>query len=146
MKRAVSASAAAIVAAAVLATGGAVAGETKAFGKPLQGLAPASLDEILQKPEAGKHVRLEGEIQRVCSNKGCWLELKQGEQSVHVTFEGYSFFVPKDSAGKRAALEGKVVVKQPSADEVAHKKSEGAAAAGGKVSIEASGVLIGDPR
>lgn len=113
------------------------------FGKPLQGLAPVALKDVLAKPEAGQVVRLEGTIDKVCKNKGCWLELKQEASSVHVTFEGYSFFVPKDSMGKPVALEGRVVVKQPAAEDVAHLKAEGGGeSVGAKVSIEATGVEI----
>lgn len=129
--------------AVLLLAGGAYAGETATFGKPLQGLPAASLEKVLARPEAGQNVRLEGTIERVCRNKGCWLELKQGDQSVHVTFEGYSFFVPRDAAGRRVVLEGKVLVKEPAADEAGHKKAEGAQRAGGRVSIEATGVEIG---
>ena len=114
------------------------------FGKKLRGLPSSKLEDVLARPEAGKEVRLEGTIEKVCQNKGCWLELKQGTNSVHVTFAGYSFFVPKDSAGQPVTLEGRVVVKQPPASEVDHLQSEGAgAAAGAKVSIEATGVEIG---
>jgi Domain of unknown function (DUF4920) len=117
--------------------------EGKVYGKPLRGLAPASLADVLAKPEAGQVVRLEGTIDKVCRNKGCWLELKQGKSAVHVTFEGYSFFVPTTSAGQPVVLEGRVLVKEPARSDVAHKQSEGAgAAAGARVSIEATGVEI----
>jgi hypothetical protein len=132
--------------AALLWAGGVLAGETATFGKALQGLPPASLKDVLARPEAGQKVRLEGTIERVCRNKGCWLELKQGEESVHVTFEGYAFFVPRDAAGRRVRLEGKVLVKEPSADEAGHKQAEGAQRADGRVSIEATGVEIGARR
>jgi hypothetical protein len=128
----------------LLAAGGAAAGETTRFGKPLRGLPVTPLAELLARPEAGKALRLEGTIDRVCRNKGCWLELKQGEQSVHVTFEGYSFFVPRDSAGRPVVLEGKVVVKEPAPGEAEHKAGEGAARAAARVSIEATGVEIAD--
>jgi hypothetical protein len=59
-----------------------------------------------------------------------------------VTFEGYSFFVPRDSAGRPVVLEGKVVLKKPAADEATHKKAEGAERAAARVSIEATGVEI----
>jgi len=121
----------------------AAAGEVQTFGKPLVGLPPASLEQLLAKPESGKVVRLEGTIEKVCQNKGCWLELRQGTRSVHVTFEGYSFFVPKDSTRKAVVLEGKVLVKEPMKADVTHLKSEGAGDAGAaRVSIEATGVEI----
>jgi hypothetical protein len=117
--------------------------EARTYGKPLRGLAPTNLADVLAKPEAGRVVRLEGTIDKVCRNKGCWLELKQGASSVHVTFEGYSFFVPKDAAGQPVVLEGRVLVKEPARSDVAHKQAEGAGvAAGARVSIEASGVEI----
>lgn len=119
------------------------AAEPRSFGKPLQGLPATTVEAVLAKPEAGKAVRLEGTIGTVCQNKGCWLTLKQGERSVHVTFAGYSFFVPKDVAGKPVVLEGKVVVKAPKDSEVEHLKSEGAGeAAASRVSIEATGVQL----
>jgi hypothetical protein len=37
--------------------------------------------------------------------------LKSGEASVRVTFKDYGFFVPKDSAGATAVLEGVFKVK-----------------------------------
>ena len=130
------------MAASLMATVGS-SGTPQAFGKPLQGLKPVLLQDVLAKPEAGKVVRLEGTIEKVCQNKGCWLELKQRAASVHVTFENYGFFIPKDSMGKPVVLEGKVVVKQPAPEDVAHLKAEGAGeTAGAKVSIEATGVEI----
>jgi hypothetical protein len=127
--------------AALAATAGADA--PRAFGKPLAGLQAVPLADVLAKPENGRVVRLEGTIERVCQNKGCWLEFKQEARSVHVTFENYGFFVPKDSIGKPVVLEGKVIVKDPDTDRVAHVQSEGAGdAAAAKVSIEATGVEI----
>lgn len=121
----------------------AIAGAAQTFGKPLQGLKPVALKDVLAKPEDGQVVRIEGTIDKVCRNKGCWLELKQEASSVHVTFENYGFFVPKDSMGKPVALEGRVVVKQPTPEDVAHLKAEGGGeSVGAKVSIEATGVEI----
>lgn len=116
--------------------------EVQRFGKKLAGLPEVRLAELLAKPEAGRQVRLRGTVDAVCRNKGCWLELTQDARSVHVTFEGYSFFVPKESSGKEVVLEGRVVVRRPPADEVEHKEAEGATAAASRVSIEATGVEI----
>jgi hypothetical protein len=48
-----------------------------------------------------------GEIEEVCSSKGCWLtmELPNGN-SMRVTFKDYEFFVPKNSQGFPVILEG----------------------------------------
>jgi uncharacterized protein DUF4920 len=115
------------------------------FGKPLKGLKPTPLSEVLASPKAGHTVRLEGKAETVCKNKGCWVTVREGDASVHVTFEGYSFFIPKDSAGKQVVLEGKVKVKAPDPGEVAHLKGEGAGtAASSRVSVEAYGVELRD--
>jgi hypothetical protein len=118
------------------------AGSVEKFGKPLQGLKPTTIAEVLAKPEAGKVVRLEGVIDVVCQNQGCWLGLKQGDQAIHVAMEGHAFFVPKDAKGRKVALEGKVVVKDRSKEDVEHLKEEGAKEAASRVSIAASGVEI----
>ena len=57
---------------------------------------------------ADRSVILEGQVVKACQNKGCWLELvPQGaERGIRVTFKDYGFFVPKDSAGHSARLEG----------------------------------------
>jgi hypothetical protein len=131
------------VLAAVLLAPGVEGPAVRTFGKPLQGLPAAKLSDVLAAPESGKAVRLVGTIETLCQKKGCWLTLRQGEQRVHVTFEGYSFFLPRDSAARPAVLEGKVVVQQPKADHVKHLESEGAgASAASRVSIEATGVEV----
>jgi hypothetical protein len=128
---------------ASVAAGLAAADDSRVFGKPLAGLPAVRLADVLANPQNGKKVRLEGTIEKVCQNKGCWITLRQAEQRVHVTFEGYSFFLPKDSAAKAVVLEGKVIVKEPDPAEVAHLKSEGGGmSAAAPVSIEASGVEV----
>lgn len=125
---------------ALLATA-AVAGP-QTFGKPLQGLAPTTLAAVLEKPEAGKMVALEGVIKTVCQDKGCWLTFEQGGKNVHVSFEGYSFFVPKDAGGQKVKLEGRILLKERSKGEIDHLEGEGAKGVTAKVSIEATGVVI----
>lgn len=48
-----------------------------------------------------------GEIKEVCAMKGCWMtiELPNGE-NMRVTFKDYGFFVPKNSHGFPAIIEG----------------------------------------
>jgi hypothetical protein len=115
---------------------------TQSYGKPLKGLAPTPLASILEKPEDGKVVALEGVIKASCQEKGCWLTLEQGDLSIHVAMEDHAFSVPKDSMGQKAKLEGRVVVKERPKMDVEHLEGEGAKKAGAKVSIEATGVVI----
>jgi Domain of unknown function (DUF4920) len=115
------------------------------YGKPLTGLSPTTLAAVLEKPEAGKMVALEGVIKSACQEKGCWITFEQGGKNIHVTFEGYSFFVPKDSAGQKVKLEGKVLIKDRSKSEIEHLEGEGATGVTNRVSIEATGVVIERP-
>lgn len=115
----------------------------KSYGAALEGLTPSKLADVLAKPEADAKVCLEGRVEKVCQSQGCWLELRQGDATVHVRMAGHAFFVPKDSAGQDVILEGRVRVKTPKPDEVDHLKAEGASdAAASRVSIEATGVVL----
>jgi hypothetical protein len=132
-----------LVAAGSAGAGTAPAAEVKTYGKPLKGLKATPVADVLAAADDGSTVRVEGKAETVCKNKGCWVTVRDGAAQIHVTFEGYSFFVPKDSAGKTIALEGKVKVKAPDPTDVAHLKGEGAGdAAAAKVSIEAYGVEL----
>jgi hypothetical protein len=68
----------------------------------------------------GQTVRVEDEAAEVCLRKGCWLLLREGEESVRITFKDYAFFVPLDCAGQRVRVEGVFAVEQSSAGEVRH--------------------------
>jgi hypothetical protein len=99
-------------------------------GEKLQGAPPVPLDALLSAPSqhAGKTVRLEGQVRKACERKGCWMELANGDKGpgVRVTFKDYGFFVPVDSAGKRARVEGVVQVAALSEEDARHYESEGA--------------------
>lgn len=105
---------------------------TGLFGRPLGKSPKVPLAEILTSPEKfhKQQVRVDGHVTRACSRKGCWMELavdaSEGAPRCRVTFENYGFFVPKDSAGSHARLEGTVEVTQVKPDAVRHYESEGA--------------------
>jgi hypothetical protein len=66
--------------------------------------------------------------------KGCWMELAASEKGagVRVTFKDYAFFVPVDSAGSSARVEGVVKVAELSEERAKHYESEGAIVPRGK--------------
>jgi hypothetical protein len=102
-------------------------------GDPLpRNQAAQPLSAVLSKPEDGKTVLVEGVVRRACSRMGCWMELApaEGGAGVRVTFKDYGFFVPLDSAGSTAKVQGTVEVKTVAATEVEHLESEGAKFAG----------------
>jgi len=69
-------------------------------------VATASLDELLGDQE-NVHAKLKVKIKDVCKKKGCWMlvETETGEE-MRVTFKDYGFFVPTNSAGQTAIIEG----------------------------------------
>ncbi|MEZ4340346.1 MAG: DUF4920 domain-containing protein [Sandaracinaceae bacterium] len=116
------------------------------YGTPLDDSLPITpLSEIVSEPERYRDqvVRTEGEIARVCQRAGCWMELRAEDgPAVRVPMAGHSFFLPRDSAGRRATMQGRVTIQELSADVRAHLESEGAQATASALSIDATGVVI----
>ena len=104
----------------------------KLFGAAIEGRESSSLAEVLRAPEpfVGKKLLVEGEVRRACSRKGCWMELATAVDpaapGLRVTFLDYGFFVPTNSAGSHARVEGQIEVKEVSKAHVDHLESEGA--------------------
>ena len=102
------------------------------FGQDITAAAPATaLAAVLEKPQSftGREVVVTGKVRMACKRKGCWMELAptmdKTSQGARVTFKSYGFFVPKDSAGADAKVEGQLAVKKIPRDEVEHMESEG---------------------
>jgi hypothetical protein len=102
------------------------------YGAPLRPEQPTELAAVLREPDSyqGKTVTVKGEVRRACTRKGCWMELAQALDpklpGCRVTFKDYSFFVPTDSAGARATVQGVVEVQTIKAGHVRHLEEEGA--------------------
>jgi len=90
------------------------------------------LAKVLANPRdfAGKTVTVSGDVRRVCKKMGCWMELSTDKSETapgcRVFFGAHQFFVPKDSDGSQARVQGEVQVKQVQADFVQHLEQEGA--------------------
>jgi hypothetical protein len=99
-------------------------------GEKLKGLEVVSFDKLLSSPKEydGKTVAVEAKVRQACTKKGCWMELASADKGpgVRVTFKDYGFFVPLDSAGSTAKVEGTVKVAELSPEKVKHFESEGA--------------------
>ena len=108
----------------------AIADDTVRRGAELGDSPTVDLKRVLAAPDVhlGRSVIVEGKVDKVCQMKGCWLELMPADESrgVRVTFEDYAFFVPKDSMGWVARLEGTFVREALSKGEVDHLVGEGA--------------------
>jgi hypothetical protein len=73
-------------------------------------------------------VIVEGEVGEVCQMKGCWMALvaEGAAPRIRVTFKDYAFFVPKDTTGCTARLEGEFHRNVLSKDDADHLEGEGA--------------------
>lgn len=56
---------------------------------------------------------IEGVVVRSCKTEGCWAEVAQDKdsKSVRVKMKGHSFFIPLESAGAQARVEGTFQIK-----------------------------------
>jgi len=106
----------------------------KLYGQPLAPAAPITVAALLARPDTAAPVTVEGSVRKACTRKGCWMELaespREGTPGCRVTFKNYGFFVPTDSAGARARVQGQVEVDTLPAEAVRHYEEEGAVFAG----------------
>jgi hypothetical protein len=119
-----------IVFAVVIATT-AFAGEVVTRGAAISRDAKSvPLAKVLETPQdfTKEPVVVEGLVEAACQNKGCWMQIvpEPGKAGMRVTFKAYGFFVPKDSKGRKAKMEGTVSVKTLSKQEADHLSEEGA--------------------
>lgn len=104
----------------------------KTYGGVLAEAKPVALAEVLANPDAftEKTVTIDGEVRKACTRKGCWMELAESQDAkqpgCRVTFKDYGFFVPTDSAGAHARVQGVVEVSELPAATVRHLEEEGA--------------------
>ena len=103
----------------------------KSVGAPISAGTELALGEVLANPERFRDrvVTVEGHVRSACTRRGCWMELAAGSDpklpGCRVTFKDYGFFVPTDSAGAQAKVQGTVGVNNLPAERVAHLESEG---------------------
>jgi len=106
----------------------------KTYGQALAPAAPITVATLLASPDPRKTVTVEGSVRKACTRKGCWMELaesaQEGTPGCRVTFKDYGFFVPTNSAGAKARVQGVVEVETLPASAVRHYEEEGAVFAG----------------
>ena len=96
------------------------------FGAGLTLTETTPLGDVLAAPQRyeAKPVLLRGRLTDLCTKKGCWTVLADGDASVRVRFQDYGFFLPKDALGKTALAEGVATVRMLSEREARHYASE----------------------
>jgi len=119
--------------------------EKTKFGSEITETQVTPLTKLVNEPGAfaDKVVRTEGTVTSVCQSKGCWMQLSDANGVAHVKFAGYGFFVPKNSSGHRAVVQGKVLkaqVDECSAKDGCREKGEKESGQVAKLDFEATGV------
>lgn len=81
------------------------------FGEPITLTETTALSDIVRSPAqyANQTVRTEGVVSAVCQARGCWMQIADGDNRVHVRMHGHSFFVPRTSAGHHARVQATVL-------------------------------------
>lgn len=106
-------------------------GVAKAFGAPISAGPELALTDVLANPERFRDqtITVEGQVRSACTRRGCWMEVAESSDpklpGCRVTFKDYGFFVPTDSAGAKAKVQGTLGVNTLAPDRVAHLESEG---------------------
>jgi hypothetical protein len=104
----------------------------KVFGAAIAASSETSLADMLKSPKdyRDQTVTVQGRVKSACTRRGCWMQISAESDpaaaSCRVTFKDYGFFVPTDSAGAQAKVQGSLTVDTVSAERVAHLESEGA--------------------
>jgi hypothetical protein len=107
------------------------AAPAKSFGAPIAPGPELQLADVLKDPERYRDqaITVEGHVRSACTRRGCWMEVAQSpdpaQPGCRVTFKDYGFFVPTDSAGSHAKVQGTLGVNTLPAERVAHLESEG---------------------
>lgn len=93
------------------------------FGAAITADGAVAATEVVNKLGKADSVRVKvrGEITSCCQSKGCWMTMPiSADKDMTVKFKDYAFFVPKNSAGKEAVIDGWVYREELSVDELRH--------------------------
>lgn len=85
--------------------------------------SPARLNVLMMDKSEIDNFQMEGVITEVCQAEGCWFKMnlsQTGAEQVMIKTKDHAFLLPKDIAGKRAAVHGKVSKKMVSVKEQQH--------------------------
>lgn len=94
-----------------------------AYGADITPEGTITAEELVakMKNQDSLNVKITGIIDEVCQMKGCWMDIKAGEDEyIAVKFKDYGFFMPKDAAGREVILEGIAFVDTVSVEELKH--------------------------
>jgi len=120
------------------APAGSAPASTGKFGAPITAKETTSLAAIAKDPKAfkGKTIMTQGTVSAVCQERGCWMEITDADLDANVRMHGHSFFVPKTSSGKKARVQGTVMLMKDG------KECAEMNATGASLELDATGIEI----
>ncbi|KAA0211382.1 MAG: DUF4920 domain-containing protein [Ignavibacteriaceae bacterium] len=71
----------------------------------------------------GQEIIVEGKVNEVCQNSGCWFTFGEGKENVRVMTK-HEFFIPKDASGKNVKVAGIFKITEISKETAEHYNSE----------------------
>jgi len=87
-----------------------------------------TLGEALEKGPTGEDepIKVSTKITKVCQKKGCWFKMTDAsvERSIRVRMQDYDFFIPRNTAGGEALVQGYLQSREVPAEEVEHYASD----------------------
>ncbi len=106
----------------------AAVGASASYGAAFAPGPEVPLGSLLANPAAyaDQNVITQGKVHRACTRKGCWMEIGEGPSACRITFKDYGFFVPTDSAGAQARVQGRLDTRVVPKADVDHLEGEGA--------------------
>ena len=83
--------------------------EMQSFGDKITADGATPVVELAKMMEGKDSVEAKfiGKVVECCQTKGCWMTMDVGDgTSMRVSFKDYGFFVPKNTGGKTAVIDG----------------------------------------
>ncbi len=85
--------------------------QEKSFGEKISHDGAVKAEQLITDlgDQESISIKVEGTVEEVCQAKGCWMTMALGQDnSMRITFKDYGFFVPLNSSGKTAVIQGEL--------------------------------------
>ena len=99
------------------------------YGKPFAVVNPIPLPDLpkVASKKLGTKVQVVGPVYKVCTKKGCWMSLKDGDSRMRIKFKDYAYFMPTSlAAGTIVVVKGVLESEKLTEAQIAHYEKEGA--------------------
>jgi len=115
------------------------------YGAAMTQEKTTAIADILDDPDSfkGSTVKVEGTVTEMCAHKGCWLVLDDGEgHTLLAKSTGDKVAVSEDATGRKALVEGVVVVEYKAKPDKHDEGEEGHDCRTASIRLETLGVVL----